>query len=88
MPPKKKFKVKVRKLGKPPKGKTIQGYNVQEAATLQSNHLPGQKHILKDTAKRYVSTVRNKDRSTLDVQTGHVFGGVNKRKRKKKKKSK
>ncbi len=85
MPPNGKFKVKVRKHRKPPKGKTIQGYTVQEAAMLQSNHLPGQKRMLKETAKRTVSGVRNKDRATLDVQTGHVFGGVNKRKRKKKK---
>lgn len=85
MPPKKKFKVKVRKLGKAPKGKTIQGYNVQEAAMLQSNHQPGQKRILKTTAQRYMSGVRSKDTQHNNVLTGHVFGGVTKRKRKKKK---
>ena len=78
MPPKgkKKFHVKVRKLGKPPKGKSIQGYNVQETAMLLSNHTPAQRRILKHTAKRNMSGVRNKDAVLLDARTGHVFGGV------------
>ena len=82
---KKKFRVKVRKLPKAPKGKRIEGYDVSEAAMLQSNKLPGQKRILKSTAKRYVSAVRNRDTATVDTNTGHLFGGVSKRKRRKKK---